>query len=127
MSATAYLNRADILSKTKLPMREIDVPEWGGTVFVSVMTAGERDAWEIYVSTSKSKDIRARTAVACVCDSAGARLFTEDDMPAVSQLHSRALDRIFEAAIPLNEIGGRDMNDLKTKPSPGAAGRPGSE
>jgi hypothetical protein len=112
-----HLTRELILSFTKLPIEEVDVPEWNGKVYIRVMTAGERDAWEGFVKKFQVQDIRARTAVTCLCDADGKRLFTDDDMPALSNLHSKALDRIFEAAVILNAVGRDDIADLKKNSS----------
>jgi hypothetical protein len=112
------LNRDFILSQTSLPTQEVDVPEWGGKVLIRVMTAGERDEWESYVNVNKSKDIRARTAISVICDADGKRLFSEADMSAISNLHSKALDRIFEAAVILNAVGRSDIAELKKNSSP---------
>ncbi len=111
--SNGHLDRAAILAKTQLPTMEINVPEWGGAVFIRVMTAGERDRFEARQRREEFADIRARTAVATVCDEGGQLLFTEEDIPALSKLHAKALDRIFEAAIPFNGIGSQDIADLK--------------
>ena len=97
---------------------EVDIPEWGGKALIRAMSAGDRDRFETYVTTFKSKDIRARLAVSVLCDADGKLLFTEEDMPAISQLHAKALDRIFEAAIPFNSIGVADVAALKKNSSP---------
>jgi hypothetical protein len=113
MSDNEHLDRAAILGKTAMPTQDIAIPEWDGTVTIRAMTAGERDRWEGYVRTYRDVDIRARLAIGCVCDQDGNLLFTEADLPAMSALNGKALDRIFEAAVMLSKIGRDDLDELK--------------
>ena len=40
------LSRTDILGAKDLGLTPVEVPEWGGTVYVRSMTARERITWE---------------------------------------------------------------------------------
>ena len=113
-----HLDRAAILGQTRLPIMEVEVPEWGGKVFIRVMTAGERDRFESKQRKDEFTNLRARTVAACVCDSSGNLLFTEADIPELTKLHAKALDRIFEKAIPFNGIGSDDIAELKKNSDP---------
>ena len=60
------------------------MPEWGGKVWVRTMTGTQRDAFEKQQLKEPFQDVRARVAVACVCDSSGSLLFTDADIPAAA-------------------------------------------
>lgn len=107
------LDRSAILAAEDLPKEEIQIPEWSGSVFVRTMTGTERDRFEAAHLKNPHSDIRARLAVAAVCDEAGAPLFTEADIPAVGKKSAAALDRIFAAAMRLSKIGAADVKELE--------------
>jgi hypothetical protein len=107
------LTKARILEAQDLPLKEVPVPEWGGKVFVRMMTAGQRDAFEAEQTTNPHRDLRARLAVATVCDEAGELLFTAEDVPTLTKKSARALDRIFAAAARHNGITQADVDELR--------------
>lgn len=109
----AHLTRAAILEQNDRPIREVPVPEWGGKVLVRMMSAGERDAFEASQQGDPHKDLRARLAVATVCDADGVPLFTAEDVPALTAKSARALDRIFAAAARHNGITAADIEELR--------------
>jgi len=107
------LDRTAILAVEDLPRLAVEVPEWGGRVYVRMMSAGERDAWESSIVASPDKDVRARLAVAVLCDENGEALFSAADIPAVSKKSGRALDRVFAAATKHNKMSRADIDELK--------------
>ncbi len=119
MSETnGHLDKAAILGKTALPIMELDIPEWEGKVFIRVMTAKERDLFEARQRRDDFENIRARIARASLCDDNGNLLFTDEDIATLSNLHGKALDRIFEAAVKFNKIGSKDIDELKKTSEP---------
>ena len=98
----AFLDKATILSRAKPKVQEIDLPEWGGSVFLREITAGQRDrydAWQIEQSgASKYYDIRARLLVLCICDPDGNRLFSDNEMVEITNLPAQAIDKLWDAA-----------------------------
>ena len=44
---TTMLTREQILGSDDLKRQTVAVPEWGGDVFVRMLTGGERDAFEV--------------------------------------------------------------------------------
>lgn len=117
-----------ILSADDLKREPLEVPEWGVTIFVRVMSGSERDRFEAAHLKAPEKDFRARLAVACVCDEAGAPVFTADDVPALGAKSSAALTRISEVAARLNRMGKEDYDELGkgSGPSPSASSPTGS-
>ena len=111
------LNRESILGSDDLKSVEVEVPEWGGAVWVRTMTATQRDAFEAQQIREPFRDVRARLAVATVCDSHGELLFTEADIPALSRKSGKALDRVFAVATKLSGLSKEDIDDLKKSSS----------
>ena len=107
----ALLGRDQILGAVDLEHVDVDVPEWGGTVRVRMMTGAERDAFEAATVVRHGKkvetnlaNIRARLVALCVVDEKGERLFSEADAEALGKKSGSALGRVFEAAQRLNGL-----------------------
>jgi hypothetical protein len=121
------LSRDQILSANDIVREEVSVPEWGGSVFVSVMSGVERDQWEREIqSLGREKfldNLRARLAAHTIIDESGQRIFTKDDIDQLGRKSYLALQRVCDVAERLNRLSPAAMEDLKGKsePSPGAA------
>lgn len=106
----ALLSRKDILKAQDLPTKDVEVPEWGGTVRVRSLTARDRDAIETALIDARQKDdgqpvnIRARYAAACIVDENGSPLFSVDDVEVLGGKSGGAVDRVYEAISALNLI-----------------------
>jgi hypothetical protein len=115
------LDRAAILGADDLPRERVACPEWGGDVFVRTLTALDRDAWEQETYTArqaagrigKSVNVRASLCARVICDAAGARVFSDEDIAALGAKSGRVLDRLFEVAQRLNGIGVADVEELE--------------
>ena len=113
------LTREAILAAQDLPSKPVDVPEWGGQVFVRSMTGAERDQYEQAMIASRGPDgkinianVRARLVAFCAVDENGKRLFADADLEALGAKSAAALDRVFAAASALNGIGQQDVEAL---------------
>lgn len=112
------LDREAILKADDRRREEVEVPEWGGSVFIGVLSGSERDVFETSIlEANKSgrgySNIRARLAALTICDDNGERLFSEDDVEALGQKSSKALDRVFEAAQRINGLTAKDVSELE--------------
>lgn len=106
------LSRDQIFAADDLRIEKVECPEWGGEVYVKLMSGSERDRFEISHTANPDKDIRARLIVSTVCDCTGVLLFTPADTESIGGKSSAVLDRIFSAAIKLNRIRKEDVDDL---------------
>ncbi|MBE7197882.1 MAG: hypothetical protein INR70_08775, partial [Parafilimonas terrae] len=105
----AILSAPDIQTS----LEPVDVPEWGVTVYVGVMSGTDRDRFEsVQVSDRKFDDVRARLVAACLRDAEGRPVFTAADVPALGAKSGRVLDRLFSAAMRVNAIGPREIEEL---------------
>lgn len=112
----ALLNRNQILEAKDIKTEIVDVPEWGGSVMVKLLTGTERDQLEASVIDDKGKfkkdNVRAKLVLKCAVDEEGKPLFQPADLEAIGSKSSSALDRIFSAAQKLNRMGAEDIAEL---------------
>lgn len=110
------LNKSDILNADDSTFELVNVPEWGGTVKVTVMSGFARDRFESSIIGKNgginSVNIRAKLAAATIVDEAGELMFDEKDIAKLGMKSCAALDRIFAAAQRLNLITDKDVENL---------------
>ena len=117
------LTKEQILAANDAQPVPVEVPEWGGTVYVRPMSAGERDRWEgeLMERTEKRKEgivkatenLRAVFLSKCLCDSDGKLLFGPEDIEALAGRSYRAVDRAFEKAQTINGLSEADVEELE--------------
>lgn len=111
------LTREEILSKTDLKKEVVNVPEWGGDVFVSEMSGATRDRWEqgLQERNSKGKLIasRAKLVVATVVDENGNPMFEEKDIEELGKLSAVSLENICDVALRINKLMTDDLENAK--------------
>ena len=115
-----YLKRDDILNVDDLKTIDVEVPEWGGTVCVKMMSGKERDDFEASVVSFKNgkqnvttANIRAKLVQKTVIDPETKELiFTVADIDSLGKKSSAALDRVFSAAQNLSKISDDDIEEL---------------
>jgi hypothetical protein len=114
------LSRDAILTAQDLTTELVNVPEWGGDVYVKSLTGSERDAFEGSLLSTDAKgknkvtytNIRAKLVAKTVCDENGVRLFTDDDIKDLSKKSAAALQRVFEVAQRLSGLSDEDVKEL---------------
>lgn len=113
------LSRDAILNADDLERRPVEVPEWGGTLYVRSLTGAERDHFETSLFEGQGKgrkenfaNLRARMVALCAVDGEGERLFADADVAALGGKNAAALDRVFDAAQRLNGFRQQDIEEL---------------
>lgn len=104
-----YLSKDDILKADDLPARDVDVPEWGGTVRVRGLTGAERDRYDFVLAAVKDDpskaQFRADLVGRCMVDEDGKRLFSDSEVTKLAAKSGAALDRIFDVVRELSGMG----------------------
>jgi hypothetical protein len=115
----ALLNRDQILDYDDLKTVDVEVPEWGGSVRLRMLTAKERDAFEAStVETRGNKmkqnlaNIRARLVALCIVDEDGKRVFDSGDVSRLGEKSAAALQRLFMKCNELNGLSDEDVEEL---------------
>lgn len=122
------LTGEDILEADDLETRDIEVPEWGGTVRVRGLTGEERDRFEseLAEATPDSKVVevrgqkqrmnmvnaRAKLVARCCIDENGERLFSDTQISELAKKSGRALDRVYEVAQELSGITEEELEEI---------------
>lgn len=108
------LSKSAILAADDKKMVDHDVPEWGGSVKLRVMTGTERDRFESeFVGGNKNVEmVRAKLVAKCLCDDDGQRLFSEKEIPELGEKSAAVLDRLFAECMRLNRFSKNDVDDL---------------
>jgi hypothetical protein len=116
----ARLSRDQILIAPDIKTVEIDVPEWGGSVLVRGLTGAQRDKFEMSIleirgnkRIMKTEDIRAKLVALSIVDDAGAVVFTDSDIRALSDKSAAALTRVFTIARTLSGLADEDIEELE--------------
>jgi hypothetical protein len=119
------LSREEILASDDLKptLTAVEVPAWGGTLYVRMMTGAERDALEGLYVKDKYDNYRAAVAVACVCDESGKSIFQAGDVKLLGDKAAGPLGRIFDAAMEVNKFRAEDVEQAakNSEASPGDA------
>lgn len=112
------LTADDILAADDLERQLVEVPEWGGSVFVRGLTGLERDSFEAGVVDQRNKgrlnlqNFRARLCALTMVGEQGERLFNEAQAEALGRKSAQALQRVFEVAQRLSGLSAADVSEL---------------
>lgn len=116
------LNKQDILQARDVVKEMLEVPEWGGAIYVRSISAAERGLIEegaAKFKESKGKnDTFARTFTVkmvsmAVCDENGQRLFEDKDIALLQQKNAAVISRIAEVAQRLSGFSKQDLEELE--------------
>jgi len=115
------LNREEILAADDIQIELVEVPEWGGSVYVKGMTGSERDHFEASlfdVGSDPGKDtkmnlanMRAKLCSMSLCDKEGKKLFALKDVKELTKKSAAALQRVFLKAQKLSGITEEDIKE----------------
>jgi hypothetical protein len=98
------LTKELILNAIDLPRERVEVPEWGGHVFVRRMRADEALAYE-----GKDRDVLFLVAT-CVCDDQAQPVFSSEDVEALRGKSWSVVQRLVAAAVRMNTIDDAKKN-----------------
>jgi hypothetical protein len=107
------LSAADILNFNDIVVTKVDVPEWGGYVYVRGMSGTQRERYleslRDVKGKGKNQDIKillvessAKLAQQTICDKDGNLLFSSAQIKQLGEKSSKALQRVVDASAKLN-------------------------
>lgn len=107
------------LSSEDLKKERVEVPEWGGYMFIQTMMGTDRDLYEescVVERDGKFKqtfhNMRSKLVARCAVDDNGKRIFSEKQVAELGKKSAKVLDRLFAKAQELNGISDDDIEAL---------------
>lgn len=87
--------KAFLARRADIPRKAVEIPEWGETVYVRGMTAGERDWFDRAArAEGGAGSLRAGLVCRCVVDENGERLFEPSDEAAIAELPAQVVEKL---------------------------------
>lgn len=108
----AMLSKGAILAADDIRIKTVDVPEWGGTVGIRVISGTDRDKFEQSYSDKDMGNFRIRFLAASLCDEHGGRLFTDEDVEELGRKSSLVINRLFAVAFAHSAFSGEAVDEL---------------
>ena len=118
--------RDAILASDDRPIAPVDCPEWGTTVHVRTMSAGERDEWgRLWDAADKPqdetaalaktipKDMASHLVLLTACDENGVRVFEPEDLDALTEKNGTVIERIARQSMAHNGLLGSSIGDAE--------------
>jgi len=110
------LSKTQILAAQDIETREVEVPEWGGTVIIKGLTGRERERLEAmsrkFRDGKPDENIRARFLAMAMVDETGAPIFGPGDVEALGNKSAVVLDRLFDVAMALAGISAEAVEEI---------------
>lgn len=109
------LTAEQILASDDLGLKKVKVKEWGGDVYVRVMSVGERDSYErLWMGKRETgvENFRTEYLARVLCDEKGALLFTRDQLASLANKSGAVMGRLFDEALKHNNMTEADVEQL---------------
>lgn len=113
------LSRGDILGADDLDIEPVEVPEWGGTVYIRQLTGAEREAFEDETLTGDPSDpevvrtrLRERLLVKTLCGPDGDRLLEDGDEDELAEKSGDVIGRLFQVSQEINGMTPEAVEEL---------------
>lgn len=115
------LSKSDILNANDREYTDMEIPEWGGSIRIYVMSLRERMVLEDLVgikdnktkskaeSTSSQQEKIMYLLRICLKDGKGNNMFNENEISELLDKDSKVIYRIFEKCIEVNNLGSSNV------------------
>jgi len=117
------LTKDAILNSQDIETGVVEVPEWGGSVRLKVLTGAQRDEWEQEAQGRRrgegknakmdTRGLKASLLYRCIVDVEGDQMFGKEDLSLLNSKSSRALERVWDKAVEMNGIGDDEVAELE--------------
>lgn len=113
------LDKKEILEAADIKSETVAVPEWGGKVKVYGLMGREKDRFEESLINQSGKktvislaNATARLCGLCIRDEKGKRVFSDEDVAALSRKSNAPLARIYDVAEKLSGMKKGDLEEM---------------
>ena len=126
------LTRDEILGRVDIATKAVEVPEWGGSIYIRQLTRGEQDVYlkRQYGNTQLKQDTRAKNqeikgfniyghdAFICsmgICDEQGQSIFTQKDIVELDKKSGVVVGRLAKEIVEFSGMSGdvEELDELK--------------
>ena len=111
----AMLTANEILSCDDKETIKLSVPQWGGDVIVSELTAFDRDEFDVVTQKLKAQNKptnpTTRMVALCLVDERGKRLFSDDKIDQLSTRSGEAMQIVAKAVLEINKLTQKDIEE----------------
>lgn len=109
----------ELASRGRKPLK---VTVDGLDVYIRCISVRERDVWEQTVAHVRDRtveDMRSMYLAFVLCDSAGNRLYSDDEIGKVGELSASLAGPLFDRALEYNRMSEADIRELAGESTPG--------
>lgn len=109
------LTAEQILASDDLGLKKVKVKEWGGDVYIRVMSVGERDSYErLWMGKRETgvENFRTEYLARVLCNDKGELLFTREQIAALANKSGAVMGKLFDAALQHNNMTEADVEQL---------------
>lgn len=116
------LTRKDVLSKNRLKMELVEVPEWEGDVYIRELSQGQLLEYNEHlhkiseknpeITPSASLELMALLVFYSVCDEQGNPLFAEDDVKDLANSNLNVLLTLSTKIMKLSGVSGEAIDEV---------------
>ncbi len=106
------LSKEAIFAANDVQIEKVEVPQWGGHVFIKTISAKAQDEWVAYNREQKQDGSNNETAAyiaMCVCDESGKLMFEIKEAEQLGEKSSGAMNTIFNKAAKLNRLDTKEL------------------
>jgi hypothetical protein len=115
------LTREQILEANDIQKEKVNVPEWGGDIYVKGLSGIANEEFQESIIEIKEdgkrkvtyKYMRAKLLALTICDETGKLLFSEADIKALDDKSSYVLSILYEIAQRLSGLTKGDIENLR--------------
>jgi hypothetical protein len=100
------LTADQILSADDMGLKKLSVPEWGGDVYIRILTVGARDEYErMWIGKKETgiENFRSEYLARCLCNEKGELLFP-GKADQIATKSGAIVSRLFDAALAHNSM-----------------------
>ena len=105
----------EVVAKQDLPTKDIEVPEWGGTVRIRHWTVAERDEFSRRVKSEDKESVGAWIVSVLAVDENGKQWCPEGKAIELSKKNPKAIDLLVSAIVDLNKVTDTEVENAVKK------------
>ncbi len=118
------LSKQDLVQARDQVLEPVEVPEWGGRVYMRSISARERGQIEAAAAQfqkgkndSYVRTFSMRLVALSLCDEKGNRLLEENEFELLAQRNAAVIGRLSKVALRLSGFSKEDMEELEKNSS----------